>query len=158
MTSPRDKRIIAAGGSGYQYLDRKHRELGAFTCGYHAVIERSGVVINPRHPAVTGNHCPGINAVSYGICLVGGVDDQRVPTANYTDDQWTALHQVIASVLRQYPKAQVVGHHEVAARPTLCPSFDVPKWWYQFQSRKKPKESSDDHGPDNPSPNPPALP
>ena len=156
-TPVNDPAVLKA-GSGYQYLDRKHRELGAFMCGYHAVIERDGTVIMPRHHAVTGNHCPGVNSVSYSICLIGGADADGTPTSNYSDEQREALLQTVEAILRIYPTARVVGHYEVSARKTLCPSFDVADWWWHVLNRKKLKETSDAQQPRSGSPNPVAPP
>lgn len=112
----------------WKYLDRKHREAGAFSCGYHWVIERDGVAVSLRPGHAHGNHCPGVNAVSVAVCLIGGSDKDGNPESNFTKDQWSALHQLLDALTRQYPEAEVVGHCDVSAKATTCPSFDVRHW------------------------------
>lgn len=112
----------------FKYLDKKHRSAGAFSCGYHWVIERDGVAVSLRPGDAHGNHCPGENAVSVAICLIGGKDVEGNPASNFTKAQWVSLHQLVDALTRKYPEAEVVGHRDVSPKATTCPSFDVRHW------------------------------
>jgi N-acetylmuramoyl-L-alanine amidase len=126
---------------GFQSLERKHRELGAFTCGYHYVIERDGAMVGLRPESAPGNHCSGVNQISLGVCLIGGRDAEGNPASNFTKDQWVTLGQLMDALIRKYPEAEVVGHGNVSAKETTCPSFDVKNWWAVRKFRKEAHES-----------------
>jgi len=87
--------------------------------GYHYVITRKGVIQEGRPIEKAGAHAKGHNADSIGICLVGGVDENDKPTANFSYQQYRAL----VSVLSLYPECDVVGHNELSSKE--CPCFDV---------------------------------
>jgi len=91
--------------------------------GYHLVIRRSGVVELGRDLWRQGAHEPRINSESVAVCLIGGVDAQGNPEANYTPSQWLSLTRVIDFLRSLYPGAKVVGHNELSDK--ACPSFDV---------------------------------
>ena len=142
LTSP-DQKDHQGNPVGYKYLDRKHREDGAFECGYHWLILRDGAAVQCRHEDMIGNHCPGVNGISVSVCMIGGHNDKGKPESNFTKDQWVTLHQLMDALTRKYPEAEVVGHCDVAAEETSCPSFDVKDWWRKTQERKHLKENSD---------------
>lgn len=127
--------------SGYKYLDHLHRLKGAMTCGYHWVIERSGDAIQARHLLSPGNHCSGINGSSVSICLIGGLSEAGEPEVNWTEEQWKTLRSLIQDLHKRYPQAEIVGHNDVAPKPTHCPVMDV-RAWLRSQVRRKhlPKE------------------
>lgn len=96
-------------------------------CGYHIIIRRDGTVEDGRELSMSGAHARGYNSKSVGLCMIGGVGDDRVtPEDNFTDDQWTVLHRQLVALKGIYPQARIIGHNEISSK--ACPSFDVQQW------------------------------
>ena len=110
---------------GVGEIDRWHRARGFLKVGYHYVIRRNGDVELGRSLNEAGAHASGYNNRSIGICLVGGVSEKDVNTAenNFTQEQWAALVPLLRDMKARFPKAKIIGHREVAKK--ACPSFDV---------------------------------
>jgi N-acetylmuramoyl-L-alanine amidase len=113
---------------GVKEIDKWHRDRGWKGCGYHIVIRRNGVREIGRHIDAVGAHVEGYNAVSVGVCLVGGINKQGKAENNFTKEQYEALWEVIQILKNQFPKAEVVGHRDLNAGKE-CPSFDVKRWY-----------------------------
>lgn len=96
--------------------------------GYHLVIRRNGIIERGRAFDDVGSHVKGFNALSIGVCLVGGVTRNGDPDANYTDEQWTALLVTLRFLRKMYPTAKIQGHRDFPDVPKACPSFDVREW------------------------------
>ena len=96
--------------------------------GYHFVIRRNGNIELGRDINDSGAHVKGYNSRSVGVCLVGGVDGDNQPEANFTSSQKDALRDLIYTLERIYPDATVVGHTDLNPNKA-CPSFDVAKWY-----------------------------
>lgn len=96
--------------------------------GYHFVIRRDGKVEDGRPVPIPGAHVKGYNKTSIGICLVGGVDENGDPDANFTRDQWLQLQSSVVSLRRKYPGASIFGHRDLDPKKD-CPCFDVKAWW-----------------------------
>lgn len=94
--------------------------------GYHDVIRRNGNTERGRPYEIAGAHVAGKNSYSIGVCLVGGVDDNMKPDANFTDKQWKTLAQYVRAFKAEYPRATIHGHNEFSSKD--CPSFNVEKW------------------------------
>jgi len=110
-------------------IDRWHRQQGWRKIGYHYVINRDGAVETGRTLDEVGAHVEGFNAVSVGICLVGGVDEKLKPQDNFTEAQRRKLAVLLKTLLKSYPKADVLGHRDLPKVKKDCPSFDVRAWW-----------------------------
>lgn len=98
--------------------------------GYHGVIKRDGSFEQGRELHERGAHAKGWNAVSWGLCLVGGVQEQdrNKPEANYTPEQYKTLWAVLNAWQSVAPTAHVCGHRDLDSdhqRLKACPSFDV---------------------------------
>lgn len=123
---------------GRDEIDRWHKDRGWAGIGYHFVIRRDGRLergrpLNEDHvlsPSEKGAHVGvgGINSVSVGVCLVGGVDDQGKPASNYTEPQWNTLEALLAQLTTQFPSAEVKGHRDFDPRKA-CPCFDAGELW-----------------------------
>lgn len=96
--------------------------------GYHYVIRRNGDVEPGRHVSEVGTHVQGHNIESVGICLVGGVNAQNQPEANFTDAQYAALAELLTDLSKQYPKAVIRGHRDFPKVQKACPSFAAIDW------------------------------
>ncbi|QNL29331.1 N-acetylmuramoyl-L-alanine amidase [Pasteurella phage vB_PmuP_PS07] len=111
---------------GVRTLRQWHKERGYLDVGYHLIITRDGTVEEGRIISQVGAHTKGYNAVSVGVCLVGGVDENMQPEANFTEAQKVALKEVLADLKVKYPDAQIKGHNDFA--PKACPSFKVSNY------------------------------
>jgi len=109
------------------HTDPKPKGRGWHTAGYHYVICIDGEVeplVHRNDDAYTdgweiANGARGHNHNSIHICMIG--DDR------FTQNQWDALHQLLAKLGLQCPGATVHGHHEFNPAKT-CPNFDVAQW------------------------------
>ena len=118
---------------------RFHMEVrGWRSCGYHAVIERDGTVVQTLHPDAIGAHIGDVKRVgngrAYGVCLGGGVElPSMKPVNNYTLEQMNSLGEHLLTMKDRYPGAVVTGHRDLIRRfgasPKACPCFDVEPWW-----------------------------
>lgn len=117
-------------------IDRWHRQRGFFKIGYHYVIKRDGVVEKGREEEEVGAHAQGYNTGSIGICLAGGVDGKNNPTNNFTHEQQQSLIDLLEKLLKRYPKAEILGHRDLAGVKKACPSFDVKSWWTSVTDAK----------------------
>jgi len=75
-------------------LELIHRNQGYSSIACHFVIERSGVVHEGRPLNVPGALAGKLNAHSYQVCLLGGVNDALAPEHNFTKSQFRALKQL----------------------------------------------------------------
>lgn len=113
---------------GVREIRQWHKEQGWLDVGYHYIIKRDGTVEAGRDEGAVGSHAKGYNSTSVGVCLVGGIDDNGKPEANFTPEQMTALRKLLVELLDKYQGAKLMAHHEVA--PKACPSFDLRRWWF----------------------------
>lgn len=101
-----------------------HLTRGFSDVGYHYVITRTGEVQRGREDEVIGAHAKGHNANSIGICLVGGLNENGKPDANFTFAQYRALKYLISDLQQQYgTDLEIKGHRDVANK--ACPCFDI---------------------------------
>jgi N-acetyl-anhydromuramyl-L-alanine amidase AmpD len=62
--------------------------------------------------------------------MVGGVNEDMDPDANFTMNQYAALERTLGLLTAKYPDALVDGHRSFDSGKA-CPSFDVKSFWYQ---------------------------
>ena len=107
-----------------------HRAQGWEDIGYHWVIRRNGKLEKGRAENLVGSHVKGFNAVSIGVCLVGGVaqDDFTKAENNFTPAQFATLRELLANLKGRFPQAVIQGHRDFPKVAKDCPSFDVRKW------------------------------
>ncbi len=111
-----------------------HLQRGWIDIGYHKVIRRDGSIEDGRPLSRPGAHARGFNHVSWGICLVGGVEsDGKTAESNFTHAQWESLEAEVrrmkASDHKGAADAEVLGHRDLPNVNKACPSFDAPEWW-----------------------------
>lgn len=107
-------------------ITRWHNQRGFRTIGYHYVIYRDGSVHTGRPEGEIGAHCTGHNAVSIGICYIGGLAaDGKTAKDTRTPEQREALLMLLRHLRKKYPGAKIYGHRDFAAK--ACPSFDARK-------------------------------
>ncbi len=117
-----------------------HKARGWDNIGYHAVIRRDGRLQLGEDWKLWGAHALGINATSFAICMVGGVDEDNNPENNFTEAQWATAKLVFEFVSFLYPDAEHVGHRDLSEDTDGdqrimhwefmkdCPCFSVKQW------------------------------
>jgi len=133
---------------GAAVINQWHRDRNWSGIGYQFVIRRDGRIEVGRPIDKVGAHAYGVNRVSWGICMVGGIDYKGEPVDNFTDEQYTALRGVVTVLKAFAPDAEVLGHRDLS--PDLdgdgvvekhewlksCPCFDVVSWWNSLKKRE----------------------
>lgn len=122
-------------------INRWHKQQGWSGIGYHYVITRSGALQKGRGVDEVGAHVAGLNAVSVGICLVGGLNNQNArPENNFTPQQFETLRKLLDELTIRYPGAKVCGHRDLSPDKDRdgvvekhewlkdCPCFEAPQW------------------------------
>ena len=112
---------------GAEEIDRWHKDRGWSGIGYHDVIRRNGALELGRDENAVGAHVKGHNKHSVGICLVGGVDDNKKPEDNFTQEQYNTLRRCLRYYKALFPGAMILGHNELDSGKA-CPSFAVQTW------------------------------
>jgi len=114
---------------GVAEIRQWHLKNGWSDIGYHFVIRRTGRLERGRPLDAVGSHVKGYNAISVGVCLVGGRQAKSgKPENNFTNEQWHQLYWVVSKLVEEYPDAKVVSHHDLD-KGKACPSFDAQTWW-----------------------------
>ena len=107
--------------SSVAQIDSWHRKRGfKFGVGYHYVIRRDGSIEAGRPEWMVGAHCVNHNKYSIGVCYEGGLDARGQPDDTRTAAQKATLRQLLTDLHRRYPRASIVGHHD------LNPQKDCP--------------------------------
>ena len=106
-------------------IDRWHRARGFSKIGYHFVIYRNGDIHVGRSLSEIGAHCKGHNAISIGICYIGGLSKAGKPKDTRTLEQKAALLDLITHLNQQFPHATIHGHNDFSSKSYPC--FDLKK-------------------------------
>lgn len=101
------------------------RHRGFRDIGYHFYITRDGEIHRGRPLEKVGAHCLNHNAHSIGICYEGGLDMNGMPKDTRTLTQRGSLLALLRELRRRFPKALIVGHHDLNPMKE-CPSFIGP--------------------------------
>ena len=94
--------------------------------GYHFYITRDGEIHRGRPLEKVGAHCRNHNSHSIGICYEGGLDADCCPKDTRTLEQRGSLLALLRELRRQFPKALIVGHHDLNPMKE-CPCFSCTK-------------------------------
>lgn len=105
-------------------IDGWHRARGWEMIGYHLVVMPDGSVEHGRPLFYQGAHVRNYNAVSIGVCYVGGLDEQGRTADTRTDAQKATLKRLLEKLKARFPKARVVGHRDLD-RGKACPCYNV---------------------------------
>ena len=102
-------------------IDTWHRQRGfRLGIGYHYVVRRNGEIEQGRPEWLVGAHCMNHNKYSIGVCYEGGLDARGQPADTRTTEQKAALRTLLADLHRRYPRAVIVGHHDLNPQKA-CP-------------------------------------
>lgn len=104
-----------------------HQKAGMSDIGYHFIIERDGTITDGRPMTEPGEHCPGHNDHSIGICYIGGKDHMGMPADTRTPEQMDSLLILVEQLQRMFPGIRIHGHNEYDPQ-VQCPNFSVPSW------------------------------
>ena len=118
-------------------IDSWHRQRGFHHgIGYHYVIRRDGEIEPGRPEWMIGAHCVNHNSHSLGVCYEGGLDIRGQPADTRTPAQKAAMRWLLRQLHRAYPRALIVGHHDLnPAKP--CPCIpDVAREYADMQPDK----------------------
>ncbi len=114
---------------GAAEIKQWHKDKGWSDIGYHAVIRRNGQVEDGRPIKRAGAHARGFNAHSFGICLVGGVDQDGKPDFNFTRHQMDSLLRLLDVIRNEFPDSETLGHRDLPGVSKACPCFNVRAWY-----------------------------
>ena len=103
-------------------IDTWHRQRGfKLGIGYHYVIRRNGDIEHGRPEYMVGAHCLNHNSHSIGVCYEGGYDARGQPADTRTPEQKAAMRRLLEDLHRRYPRALIVGHHDLdPTKPCPC--------------------------------------
>ena len=105
-------------------IDSWHRKRGFHLgIGYHYVVRRDGAIESGRPEWMVGAHCKNHNAHSIGVCYEGGLDIRGQPADTRTAEQKAAMRQLLEDLHRRYPRAVIVGHHDLNPHKA-CPCIE----------------------------------
>ena len=107
--------------SSVAQIDTWHRQRGwKLGIGYHYVVRRNGEIEHGRPEWMIGAHCLNHNAHSIGICYEGGLNARGQPDDTRTAEQKASLRRLLEDLHRRYPRALIVGHHDLDPKKA-CP-------------------------------------
>ena len=120
--------------SSVAQIDSWHRKRGwKLGVGYHYVVRRDGEIQAGRPEWMVGAHCKNHNSHSLGVCYEGGLNIRGQPADTRTEAQKRALGWLLRQLHRAYPKALIVGHHDLNPQKD-CPCIaDVVKEYWDLQ-------------------------
>lgn len=103
-----------------------HLQRGFADIGYHYIIDLDGTIEKGRDESLVGAHCVGKNAISIGICYVGGCDKNLKPKDTRTDAQKKAMKTLVHQLMQKYniPLNNVYGHYQFCSYKE-CPSVKI---------------------------------
>lgn len=102
------------------HLARRFKDVG-----YQFVIRRDGTIEKGREIKENGAHCIGHNAISIGVCFVGGKEGHGGVADNFTIEQMQIGSMLLEDLHRQFPNATFHGHNEFSNKN--CPVFDISR-------------------------------
>ena len=84
---------------------------------------------------MVGAHCKGHNQHSIGVCYEGGLDIRGQPADTRTEAQKLAMRVLLEKLHKSYPRACIVGHHDLNPQKA-CPCIEnVAKEYADLQPR-----------------------
>jgi hypothetical protein len=101
-------------------LHNLHQKKGWAGIGYHYFIAKDGDVYEGRPRETVGEHTPGQNQESVGICFEGNFDTEEL-----TKQQENAAIKLLTTLSIAYSDAELRQHRDFAQNKT-CPGIKFP--------------------------------
>lgn len=112
-----------SGASADQTIEQIHKYhlgKGWLGIGYNVLVDKEGKIYWGRGMDYIGAHCKGYNEISIGICAIGNMQKDNMPSA-----QKESIIKLIKEIREYYPSiTDIVGHRDMAA--TDCPGANYP--------------------------------
>ena len=99
---------------------------------YHFMVHRSGEIEAGRRMEEVASHVQNHNKHSIAICYEGGLNSEDCPADPRNPKQVKALRELVEQMHAYFPKALIVGHHDLDPRMD-CPYFDTVKEFADLQ-------------------------
>ena len=115
-------------------IEKWHKDRKFKCIGYHYVIRRNGEIEPGRPEEQIGAHCVNHNRHSIGVCYEDGLDIRGQPADTRTAEQKAAMRRLLEKLHRRYPRALIVGHHDLNPGKA-CPCFDAVQVYRDLQPR-----------------------
>ena len=77
------------------------------------MVRRNGEIEAGRPEWLVVAHCVNHNKYSIGVCYEGGLNARGQPADTRTPEQKAALRTLLEDLHRRYPRAVIVGHHDL---------------------------------------------
>ena len=101
--------------------------------GYHVLLPKKGFTTIADFDQIT-NGVKGYNYRSVHISYIGGIDDNRKPFDNRTDEQKRLINAFIEEMVNRFPNIKVLGHNEASNK--ACPCFHVKDEYPNYYTGK----------------------
>ncbi len=97
--------------------------------GYHYIIKSNGEVVKLLGEHEISNGVLGFNKNCINIAYIGGRTKDGKHADTKTPEQEDAMYDLIMSIFKRHPKAELKGHCEFPNQGgRTCPNFDVTEW------------------------------
>ena len=117
-------------------IDTWHYQRGfKLGIGYHYVIRRDGTIELGRPEWKVGAHCIPYNAHSIGVCYEGGYDINGEAADTRTAAQKQTMRQLLEELHERYPRAVIVGHHDLNPHKDCPCIINVAKEYADLQPK-----------------------
>lgn len=126
---------------GVKQIRKWHKDRGWSDIGYHYVITRKGKIETGRPEGKSPAAQRGANTGTIAVCMVGGIDAEGNPDADYTDGQWQALVDFYYDICSRFTIVSICGHRDFSGVNKACPSFSVTEFVYRIGTGMKPSEA-----------------
>ena len=121
--------------SSAEEIEKWHKRRGFKRIGYHYVIRRDGTIETGRPEWMIGAHCQNHNKYSIGVCYEGGLDIRGQPADTRTAAQKQAMRKLLEELHGRYPRAVIVGHHDLNPLKDCPCIINVAKEYWDLQPK-----------------------
>lgn len=122
---------------GSEEINGWHLKADLDGIGYHYVIRRDGSLQRGRPINIVGQHTPGLDDLSIGICFIGGINaptgtpnaENFLSAQSLTRSQMNTFDHFCRAVYKVFPGMVFNGHSDVdTTGENIDPGFDVPDY------------------------------
>lgn len=102
-----------------QLVHEAHITNGWSGIGYHFLIRKDGTIYRGRPENAVGAHVLNYNSKSFGICLEGNFENEKITAA-----QEKAVTSLCGMLMDKYSISKIYGHRDLYS--TACPGKNFP--------------------------------